>query len=319
MQQFARFIRCDAASAGTPPIGARLVRHLPLVAQTGNDFMQKLAMALTAATIGLTAAGTASAQDARDTHFDGVYVSGTIGRTVQPNAQDRVVFDTNRDGTYGDVVRTAAGVDAFGPGFCQGSAGGATPAAGCSRNNGDDWEYAGRIGYDGRVMGGNFVAGALVEVSKAQSRDAVSAFSTTPARYTLGRELDVAVSVRGRLGYTPGGGALFYVTGGPSYARIDHTFSTSNTANAFTEVNDGKWVFGGQVGGGAEVMLTNNVSLGLEYLFNSYKDSKYRVEVTQGTAAATNPFLLNGGGTFMRPSNRNYDFHSLRASLSYQF
>lgn len=281
--------------------------------------MQKIALALSVAATALTGVGTAFAQDARDTHFDGVYVSGTIGRTVQPNSQDGVVFDTNRDGTYGDVVRTGAGVDAFGPGFCRGTPGGTTPAGGCSRNNGDDWEYAGRIGYDGRVMGGNFVAGALVEVSKAQSRDEVTAFSTTPASYTFGRELDLAVSLRGRLGYTPGGGALFYVTGGPSYARIDHTFSTSNAANAFTEVDGGKWVFGGQVGGGAEVMITNNVSLGLEYLFNSYRDNKYRVEVTRGTAAATNPFLLNGGGTFMRPSNVNYDFHSLRASLSYQF
>jgi outer membrane immunogenic protein len=280
--------------------------------------MKKFAVAITA-TIGLAAAANpASAQDDRASHFDGLYVSGTIGRAVQQNDQDRVVFDTNRDGTYDNVVRTTTGVDAFGPGFCQGAAGGTTPSSGCSRNNGDDWEYSGRIGYDQRVWG-NFVGGVLVEVSKSEAQDQVTAFSTTPARYTLGRELDYAVSLRGRLGYTPGGGALFYVTGGPAYAKIDHTFATSNAANAFNEVNDGKGVWGGQVGGGTEIMLTNKVSLGLEYLFSSYRDNKYRVEVTQGTAAATNPFLLNGGGTNMRPSNVNYDFHSLRASLSYQF
>lgn len=279
--------------------------------------MKTSTLAISAATLAL-AASPAWAQDDRASHFDGFYVSGSIGRTMQQNEQDRVVFDTNRDGSFDETVRTTTGVDAFGPGFCQGSPGGTTPAAGCSRNNGDDWEYSARIGYDKRVWN-NFVGGVLVEVSKADSTDQVTAFSTTPARYTLGRELDWAVSLRGRLGYTPGGGALFYVTGGPTYAKIDHTFSTSNTANAFREVNDGKWVFGGQVGGGAEIMLTNNVSLGLEYLFNSYIDDEYRVEVTQGSAAATNPFLLNGGGTNMRPSNPNYDFHSVRASLSYQF
>ena len=38
---------------------------------------------------------------------------------IQPN---QVVFDTNRDGTYGDTVRTIANVDAFSPGFCGGAA-----------------------------------------------------------------------------------------------------------------------------------------------------------------------------------------------------
>lgn len=283
--------------------------------------MKKFALALSTAVVAFAAgAGPAAAQDAqnaRDTHFDGFYVSGTVGMAAKNNDNDTVVFDTDRDGEYRDTVNTASGANAFGPGFCHGVSGGVTPAAPCAGDE-NHWEFAGRVGYDRRVWN-NFVGGVLVEGSTANSRDRVTAFSTTPARYTLGRELDYAVSLRGRLGYTPGGGALFYVTGGPSFAKIDHTFDTSNTANAFNEVNDGKWVFGGQIGGGAEVMLTNNVSLGLEYLFNRYHDDKYRVEVTQGTAAATNPFLLNGGGTNMRPSNTDLEFHSLRASVSYQF
>jgi outer membrane immunogenic protein len=280
--------------------------------------MKKFAVAITA-TIGLAAvASPAWAQDDRASHFDGPYVSGTFGRTLQNNTQDRIAFDTDRNGSYDNTVRNGAGVDVFGSNFCQGAANGPTPATGCSRNNGDDWEYSGRIGYDRRISN-NVVGGLVIEVGKSESSDQVSAFSSTPARYTLGRELDVAVSLRGRLGYTPGGGALFYVTAGPSYAKIDHSFSTSNGANAFNEVNDGKWVWGGQAGGGTEIMLTNKVSLGLEYLFSRYRDNKYRVEVTQGSALASNAFLLNGGGTNLRPSRTNYDSHSLRASLSYQF
>ena len=280
--------------------------------------MKNFALFLSTAAVAFAAgASPAWAQDARDTHFDGLYVSGTIGMAAKGNDNDTVVFDTDRDGDYGQTVTTSSGANAFSPGFCHGVSGGNSPASPCAGDE-NHWEFAGRIGYDGRV-GENLVGGVLIEGSTSNSRDRVTAYSTTPARYTLGRELDYAVSVRGRVGFTPGGGALFYVTGGPSFAKIDHSFDTTNGANAFTQVNDGKWVFGGQVGGGAEVMLTDNVSLGMEYLFNRYFDNKYRVEVTQGTAPASNPFLLNGGGTNMRPSNTDYEFHSLRASLSFQF
>ena len=147
----------------------------------------------------------------------------------------------------------------------------------------------------------------------------MTAFSTTPAFYEFTRGMDFAVSARARAGFTPGGGALFYVTGGGSYARLDHGFRTSNAANTFTLVDSDEMVWGYQGGGGAEVMLTDNVSLGIEYLFNRYKDDKFYVEVGQGTAPATNPFVLNGGTTAMRPSVENFTYHSLRGALSFRF
>ena len=115
------------------------------------------------------------------------------------------------------------------------------------------------------------------------------------------------------------GGALFYVTGGGSYAKIDHAFSTTNTTNTFTPNNEGKMIWGWQAGGGAEIMLTNHVSLGLEYLYSRYNDNKYYVNVSQGTAAATNPFVLNGGTTNLRSSDSRFDTHALRATLGFQF
>lgn len=81
-----------------------------------------------------------------------------------------------------------------------------------------------------------------------------------------------------RAGYTPGGGALFYVTGGGSYAKIDHSFTTTNTANAFDERRDGKMVWGWQAGGGTEIMVTRTHVW--KYLYNRYDDSKYNVAVT---------------------------------------
>jgi outer membrane immunogenic protein len=259
----------------------------------------------------------ALAQSQRDTHFDGPYVSATIGMAAQGNDRaDTLKFDTNRDGSYDDTVNTAAGANAF-TSFCHGSAGGPTIADGCGPDNNRP-EYSGRIGYDKR-LGGNFVVGGLFEVSKTNARDYTTGYSSTPASYTLGRKLDHALSLRARAGYTPGGGALFYATGGASYGKINHSFATTNTANSFAEVNDGKRVWGWQAGGGGEVMLTNRVSLGLEYLYNRYNDGKYHVAVGQGTAPATSPFLLASGGTNIRPSDTDFDFHSLRATLGFQF
>lgn len=259
----------------------------------------------------------AVAQDRAD-HFDGMYVGGTIGATVQSSDPgDRLVFDTNRDGTFNENVLTSTGADAFSPGFCNGSTTSSTRAAGCV-NDEDALEYSLRIGVDGRV-GRSIVGGLVLEGTKYAATDSTSAFSTTPASYSIARGLDYSIAARGRIGFTPNGGALFYVTSGLTYAKFEHDFFTTNTANAFTELNDGDWDLGGQVGGGAEVMLTDNLSLGLEYLYTKLDDDKYAVEVTQGTAAATNPFLLNGGGTFLRSSDQVFDYHSLKASLSFQF
>ena len=66
-------------------------------------------------------------------------------------------------------------------------------------------------------------------------------------------------------------------------------------------------------------MLTRNISLGAEYLYNHYNDDKYHVAIGTGTAAATNPFLLNNGGTNIRPSRTDFDFHTIRATVNFHF
>ena len=252
----------------------------------------------------------------RDSHFSGPYVTAFGGVSIPKSGNgDTIVFDRNADGTYGDTVTTSADDNAFSPGFCGGSFTTTSPVK-C----GDDTmraEYGARIGYDSRM--GNFVLGALVEGNKSNSTQSTSAFSTTPAAYQISRKLDYGVSARLRAGFTPMGGALFYVTGGGSYARIKHGFTTTNTANAFNANNDRKMIWGWQAGGGAEIMLTDHVSLGMEYLYSRYNDNKYYVNVSQGTAPVTNPFVLNGGTTNLRPSDTRFDTHALRATIGFQF
>ncbi len=252
-----------------------------------------------------------------DTDFDGVYVGGHFGYSAQSSdRREGVVFDTNVDGDFGDGVFTTSGANAFAPGFCKGAAQANNAAGGC-RQDQNGIEYGVRIGADKRF--GNFVLGALVEGSRSEAKDFTTAFSSTPANYTFTRELDYAVSARARAGYTPGGGILFYATGGASYGRIENSFQTSNGANSFTPRNGKDWAWGWQAGGGVEAKIAPNMSIGLEYLYNTYTNDDYVVNVGPGTAPATNPFLLVSGQTDMRRSDPNFDFHSVRVTTAFRF
>ncbi|MFA9201179.1 MAG: outer membrane protein [Cypionkella sp.] len=263
------------------------------------------------------AAQPALAQD-DPTTFDGPYIQGAIGLDHIDSGRKGLEFDTNRNGTFGDTVRTGAGADAFAPGFCTGAAIGNNVPAGCSGDD-DEVGYAVRLGLDQRS--GSFVSGILVEGSRSRATDFETAFSSTPASYTFAREVDYAIAARGRFGFSPGDGrGMFYATGGVSYADIDRAFTTSNTANSFT-LNDGgdDMVWGAQFGGGAELVLGGGLTVGLEYLYSRYEDDDTFVEVRQGTAPATNPFLLNGGGTNLRPADSRLDLHSFRVTAGFQF
>lgn len=272
----------------------------------------------------LSAASAVAAQDqdqprTDDRFFDGVYVSGAVGAEFAADSQtDRIAFDTNRDGKFDNTVRTATGADAFSPGFCPGRPRAAT--GGTCRGNSMDEGYALRVGIDKHLGDGPFVIGALIEGARPGVKEFTTGFSTTPASYTFGREIDWAVTARARAGFAPGEGrVLFYGTGGAGYAKIDRSFTTSNTANSFTPNDNSDWKFGWQAGGGAEVMLSRNLGLGLEYLYSSYNDEDYVVGVGAGTAPATNPFLRDGGGTNLRLTNNNFDFHALRGTVSLRF
>lgn len=280
---------------------------------------------LLAATAAIALAVPAAAQDTSEgqpsDYFNGFYVGGTFGLDATANDDDGGFnFDTNRDGTFDNTVRTTTGADAFSPGSCGGSALGRNSFDGCNDDN-DDFGYSIRAGVDRRIGNdGLFVAGLLAEATKSETRDSVSAFSTTPASYTISRGLDHSFAVRGRLGMSPGDGrGLFYVTGGLAYGKMEHDFATTNGANSFTQVNDDEYELGGQIGGGAELYITPNLSLAFEYLYQSFEDDSYYVDVGRGTAGATNPFLLNGGGTFLRPAETDYNLHSFRVGANFRF
>lgn len=267
------------------------------------------------AAVSLAAFATPAFAQSDDEQWEGAYIGGTIGVPAQKNdGGETILFDTNRDGEFGDTVRTTTGANAFAPGFCGGAANGRTPSEGC-RSDKDGIEFNVRAGYD--MQKGNIVYGVVLEGGSSDARDSVSAFSVTPAFYYFTREIDYSLGARLRVGYAARG-ALFYATGGAAYARIKNEFETSNTANSFAN-NGNSNSLGYAAGGGAEVKVTKKISLGLEYLYTNYADDKYRVNVGPGTAAPTNPFLLVSGGTDFRRSDRDFDMHNVRLTAAYRF
>ena len=272
--------------------------------------MRLLLLSTAAATAAL--ASPALAQD-----WAGPYVSGLIGyANADTERSETLVFDTDQDGNYGDTVFTTAPANAFSPGFCGGAAQTATPAGGCADDDDSGLDYGLRAGYDWQTE--NVVFGAVADVTRADINDAVTGYSTTPAFYTMDREVNYVVGLRGRLGYAMDR-ILVYGTAGIAYGDLDRAFTTSNGANSFTERdNDGVW--GPQYGVGAEYAFNERMSIGAEYLWTSLTDEDYTVRSGPGSAPPTNPFLLvDPTGTDIQRSNDQLDYGSLRLTATYRF
>jgi outer membrane immunogenic protein len=255
----------------------------------------------------------AAAQTGGD--WSGVYVGGRVGWSFQPkDRNETVLFDTDLDGQFDDTVTTAAGANAFSPGFCGGSASGNSAAAGCEDDE-DGIDFAVHAGVDGQF--GRVVVGGVAEYGRADIEDSVSAFSTTPASYTLTRRLRDNASLRARAGLAMGD-TLVYGTGGLAWGKIRNRFATTNTVNTFTDSgNEDAW--GYKVGGGIEQRVGPNFSIGLQYLYTSLKDDDFRVRAA-GPAPATNPFIrTNPNGTDFARSGERFTNHNVSLTASFRF
>lgn len=276
--------------------------------------MKKLLLA--ALVLGGTAAP-AMAQDAAG--WTGAYVGGRVGYAFQPNNGDEtILFDRNLDGSFGDTISTAAAPtgNAFSPGFCGGASTASTPGS-CSSDK-DGIDLAVHLGYDYQFDGG-FVLGVVADYGTQDGRDSVTAFSTTPAFYTITRKLKDNYSIRARAGIGTET-MLFYGTGGMAWGKVKNSFATSNTVNSFTGSGNDT-AKGYRVGAGAEYRLGTNITLGVQYLYTSLKDDDFRLRVgNTGTTAATNPFLLgNAAGTDFARSEDRLTSNSLAATVNFRF
>jgi outer membrane immunogenic protein len=92
---------------------------------------------------------------------------------------------------------------------------------------------------------------------------------------SINSELDMPnlATIRARAGYTAGT-ALVYVTGG--YAQAEMELSVDDEVTPLSG-NDNDWTAGWVLGAGVDVALTEQVSMGLEYLYISLDDLSYRI------------------------------------------
>ena len=268
------------------------------------------------ASVGLVALGSPIAAVAQDADWTGVYFGGRLGYTTQSDDSDETIqFDTDLDGTFGDNVNTSSGANAFARGFCGGSAFSAT-ATSCADRFGTEWAV--HAGYD-LQLGGSLVVGAVAEYGRAYIEDGVTAFSSTPAFYTLTRRLGDTGSVRGRAGFSFGN-TLAFATAGIAYGKIRTSFETSNAVNSFTPTDDEDGAFGYRVGGGVERLVSDRFSIGVQYLHTSLRDDGVTVRVGGENVPVSNPFILgNAEGTDLRRSSRRFNSNSASVLVSFRF
>lgn len=276
--------------------------------------MKTMLMAATA----LTLAAAAGAAQAQTGDWSGPYVGATIGYAdSSQSSSETILFDTNLDGTFGDTVRNAAGADAFSTGFCGGSFNTNAAPGGCRDDDDTDVEWSVRGGWD--LQFGQWVVGGLVEYSRLELQDSVTAFSITPAAYTFTRKLTDTLAVRARGGYAFGD-TLAYATAGYAWANVDQSFRTTNTVNVFPAAG-GDDADGYQFGIGVEHKVLPNVTVGVEWLRTELEEDGFGVRAANsGTTAATNAFLLvNTAGTDFRRSKDEINFNTFKVTTSFRF
>lgn len=274
----------------------------------------KAILLISATAIILADASAAMAQDADD--WTGPYVGGRLGYSSNVEDEDEtILFDTDLDGEFGDTVSTASGANAFSPGFCGGTAVSATQTD-CADRGGTEWAV--HAGYDSQ-FGRNLVVGIVAEYGDAEIRDGVTAFSTTPAFYSMEREVDDLAAFRGRLGFALDR-TLVYGTGGVVYAKVRSRFTTSNGVNSFVSTTGNDDSFGYRAGGGIEHRFEGGLALGLQYLYTSVEDDEFTTRAGGANVPVSNPFIrVNAGGTDFRRSDDRLDWHNVSVTASLRF
>ncbi|MBC8130412.1 MAG: porin family protein [Rhizobiaceae bacterium] len=188
-------------------------------------------------------------------------------------------------------------------------------------NDDDETGFIGgaHVGYDQQI-GGNFLIGAVADLNyiDAQSNTSYTLPDNLGGTQTFGAEQDINFvgTVRAKAGVTMDRFAL-YATGGLAYADIENKASGDSTyidaaGNGFNvDAQADNDDIGYAVGAGFDVLATQNVSFGLEYLYTDLGTSSVDVDFTPANGGA--------GTEFSTSSDTDLDYHSVMAKASYRF
>jgi|GEM_PF-594332 len=224
-------------------------------------------------------------QVATTTTWTGLYIGGQAGVAFSGD-DDGARFDTNNTGVFGNGTFNG---DDNNAGFIGGA----------------------HIGYDYQ-MPNNFVVGAVADINYIDAETNRSYTTPGGSTFTSNSEINYLGTVRARLGYAMDS-VLLYGTGGLAYAGVDNTMTAPSggafTGYTFTQDGDDADV-GYAVGGGVDVMATQNISFGVEYLYTNLGSNDQTITGTNGTNTVN----------FTSESNDNdLDFHTIWAKASYRF
>jgi outer membrane immunogenic protein len=182
--------------------------------------------------------------------------------------------------------------------------------------NNDDSETGfiggGHVGYDYQFSN-NFVLGAVADLNYIDA-EARSGFDIeNGGSFSADQDINFVGTVRAKAGYAMDR-FMVYATGGLAYADIDNGINggdtfTDDAANSYTvrKKSDSDDV-GYAVGAGFDVLATQNVSFGLEYLYTDLGESKSKVSFNSDTAT-----------DFDATSKTDLNYHSVMAKASYHF
>jgi outer membrane immunogenic protein len=175
----------------------------------------------------------------------------------------------------------------------------------------------------GRVIGGGqaganwqtgmFVLGVEADINGRHLDGNGSFFPFPDAKNqdTQTQQEDWVGTVRGRLGIVTVGKALFYATGGLAYGAVQHSYSQVRISTGQNlGLSDSTVKAGWTVGGGNDYAVTNNVSIGVEYLY-----------VDLGATTLSLPTTIVSGGTKFPFSSATFGDRSniVRARLNWRF
>ncbi len=168
----------------------------------------------------------------------------------------------------------------------------------------DSFAGGGHVGYNVALGASSFVVGVVGDLSYV---DITKSAGITNGIDTIGvaRELDYLATVRLKAGVGLDRFLVYGTGGGVAFGNIETTIV--NTPFGLASSNDDTRV-GYAVGAGTDYAVTDNLILGLEYLYTDL-----------GSTDAELVVPLGNGSTLTTKSDDDFDFHTVWAKASFRF
>ena len=159
-----------------------------------------------------------------------------------------------------------------------------------------------KIGYDVQVN--RFVVGGVADLNYLDfDSDIDFKDDATDASMSLSESVDWYASLRGRAGFLVTDTVLLYGVGGLAYAATDSEGTFVDADGDEGEFGDDDDAWGWTLGAGVEAAVTQNIRVGLEYAYFDFGDDDDDEDDSED-------FDFDGA---------DFDFHTVRASVSYKF